>query len=216
MQTSDHSPQAAGHETTATAMIWAIYCLCRHPEVQTKLRAEVHAKLPSLASDVTAAQIDDCHYLHAVCSEVLRLYSPVSTTLRVAACDTSIAGQFVPKSTVVILSPWAVNASTALWGADAHAFRPERWLDADGKADNKGGAASNFAFLTFLHGPRSCIGQRFAQAEFACLLAAWAGRFETEFEAGSPLRDGEPEIGGGITGKPKGGVWVKVTEVEGW
>lgn len=197
-------------------MIWAIYCLCRRHDIQSKLREEVRSKLPSLDQDITAAQIDDCHYLHAVCCEVLRLYSPVSTTLRVAACDTSINGQFVPKDTVVILSPWAVNTSTQLWGADAHEFKPERWLDADGKANNKGGAESNFAFLTFLHGPRSCIGQKFAQAEFACLLAAWVGRFETDFEEGSPLRTGEPEIGGGITGKPKGGVWVSLKEVEGW
>lgn len=116
----------------------------------------MRSKLPSLDQDITAAQIDDCHYLHAVCSEVLRLYSPVSTTLRVAACDTSINGQVVPKGTVVILCPWAVNTSTQMWGPDAHEFKPERWLDADGKANNKGGAESNFAFLTFLHGPRSC------------------------------------------------------------
>lgn len=60
------------------------------------------------------------------------------------------------------------------------------------------------------------IGQKFAQAEFACLLAAWAGRFETDFEEGSSLRNGEPDIGGGITGKPKGGVWVSLKEVTGW
>ena len=60
------------------------------------------------------------------------------------------------------------------------------------------------------------IGQKFAQAEFACLLAAWVGRFETDFEEGSPLRTGEPDVGGGITGKPKGGVWVSLKEVGGW
>lgn len=197
-------------------MIWALYSLCRNPSIQTKLRAEIHAKLPPPDQPITAAQIDDCAYLHAVCSEVLRLHSPVTATLRTAACDTTIGNQFVPKGTLVMLSPYAVNTSTALWGADAHEFKPERWLDADGTANNKGGADSNFAFLTFLHGPRSCIGQRFAQAEFACLLAAWVGRFETEFEEGSPLREGEPDIGEGITGKPRGGVWVKLKEVGGW
>lgn len=197
-------------------MIWAIYCLCRHPEVQTKLRAEIHSRLPSPDQPITASQIDSCDYLNAVCSEVLRLYAPVSTTLRVAGNDTSIGEQFVPKGTVVILSPWAVNTSTALWGEDAHEFKPERWLDADGKANKQGGADSNFAFLTFLHGPRSCIGQKFAQAEFACLLAAWVGRFETDFEEDSLLRQGEPDIEGGVTGKPKGGVWVELKEVGGW
>ena len=69
----------------------------------------------------------------------------------------------MPKNTVVILCPWAVNTSTQTWGADAHEFKPERWLDADGKSNNKGGAESNFAFLTFLHGPRSCMFPRFMQ-----------------------------------------------------
>ena len=206
----------AGHETTATAMIWAMYMLCQHPEVQQKLRDEVRSKLPSPDSEITAAEIDDCHYLRAVCTEVLRLWAPVSLTLRVAACDTSIVGQFVPKGTVVILAPWAINASTHLWGPDALEFKPERWLDADGKANNKGTAESNYSFLTFLHGPRSCIGQKFAQAEFECLLAAWVGRFETNFEEGSALQKGEIEIDGGITAKPKGGLWVKLKELEGW
>jgi len=206
----------AGHETTATAMIWAIYLLCKHPEVQNKLREEVRSQLPSLDEDVTAADVDNCHYLQAVCSEVLRLWAPVSLTLRVADKDTSICDQYVPKGTLVIMCPWATNTSTHLWGADANEFKPERWLDADGKSNNKGSADSNYSFLTFLHGPRSCIGQKFAQAEFACLLGAWAGRFETKLEEGSPFIDSEPLIKGGITAKPTGGLWVQLKELDGW
>lgn len=207
----------AGHETTATAMLWALFLLCRHPEIQQKLRDEVRAKLPSLAGqDATAAQVDSCEYLHAVCLEVLRVWAPVTLTMRVAGLDTTLNGHFIPKGTTIILAPWSINRSTHQWGKDANEFKPERWLDADGKANNKGGAESNFSFLTFLHGPRSCIGQRFAQAEFACLLAAWVGRYETTFEEGSKLAEGEPEIKGGITAKPKGGLWVNLKEVEGW
>ncbi|KAK4580129.1 hypothetical protein LTR86_000332 [Recurvomyces mirabilis] len=207
----------AGHETTATAMIWALYMMCKHPLIQQKLRDEVRAKLPPLdGEDVTAAQVDDCSYLHAVCTEVLRLWAPVSMTMRAADCDTSIGNQFIPKGTTVILAPCAINTSTHLWGDDALEFKPERWLDADGKANNKGSAASNFSFLTFLHGPRSCIGQKFAMAEFECLLAAWIGRFDTKFEAGSAISKGDFEIKGGITAKPKGGLFVEVEEVPGW
>lgn len=207
----------AGHETTATAMIWSIFLLCRHPEVQQKLRDEVRSKLPPLAEDITAADIDGCAYLHGVCSEVLRLWSPVSLTMRIAAHDTTLNGHFIPKDTTIILAPWATNTSTQLWGPDAAEFRPERWIDADGKANNKGSADSNYSFLTFLHGPRSCIGQRFAQAEFACLLAAWVGSFDTSFEEGSPhLKGGDPEVKGGITMKPKGGLWARLNEVDGW
>ena len=206
----------AGHETTATAMIWAIYLFCKHPDIQEKLRDEVRSKLPSIDEDVTAAEVDSCQYLHAFCTEVLRLYPPVSLTQRVADKDTSVCGQFVPKGTTIILAPAGINVATHLWGPDAAEFKPERWLDADGKANNKGGADSNFSYLTFLHGPRSCIGQKFAQAEFACLLAAWVGRFETQFEEGSPMARGELEIKGGITAKPKGGLWVQLKELEGW
>jgi cytochrome P450 len=154
--------------------------------------------------------------LHAVCTEILRLWSPVTLTMRAAANDATLADQFIPKGTTVIIAPWAINTSTTLWGPDALEFKPERWLDVDGTSNNRGGADSNYSFLTFLHGPRSCIGQRFAQAEFACLLAAWVGSFEMELEKGSPHAEGEPEVEGGITSKPKGGLWVHLKETDGW
>lgn len=80
-----------------------------------------------------------------------------------------------------------------------------------GKA-NTGGAASNYAFLSFLHGPRSCIGQVFAKAELACLLAAVVGSFA--FELKSP--DAPLEVREGATIAPKDGVLAKFTPVEGW
>ena len=80
-----------------------------------------------------------------------------------------------------------------------------------GKA-NTGGAESNYAFMTFLHGPRSCIGQAFARAEFACMLAAVIGRFEVKLED----EDRVIEIKGGITAKPKGGLNVRVKPLDGW
>ena len=82
---------------------------------------------------------------------------------------------------------------------------------APGKAGN-GGSESNYAFMTFLHGPRSCIGQAFAKAEFAALLAAVVGRFEFELE--EPER--KIEIKWDITAKPKAGLGVKMKVVEGW
>ena len=125
--------------------------------------------------------------------------------------------------------------SKQLWGEDAREFKPERFLDANGKANHQGSAKSVYSSLSnqhvltfsgektqsdlsiaFLHGPRSCIGQRFAQAEFACMLAAWVGRFDTRFEADSPLAKGHIEYTSGITSKPKGGLWCKLTEVPGW
>ena len=204
---------AAGHETTASAMVWAILALCRNPEYQARLRAEVRAQIPSPNdpdSLVTSETFDKSQFLHAVCNEVLRVYAPVSLTLREAANDTSIVGQFVPAGTKIVLATGAINMSKSLWGPDAAEFNPDRWMGA-GQA-NSGGAESNYSFMTFLHGPRSCIGQAFAKAEFACLLAGLVGRFEMELE--EPER--EIDFQTGITMRIKGGLRVRMKEVQGW
>lgn len=204
----------AGHETTSTAMTWAIYSLCKHPEYQTRLREEIRAHLPSIddpQAPITAETVDRIHFLHAVCNEVLRLHSPITVTLREAAKNTFIGGQFVPKGTQVMISPSATNTTKTLWGADAEEFRPERWLNADSTVNNSGGASSNYAFLTFLHGPRSCIGQAFAKAEFAVLVAGLVGRFEFEL-----VEPDKVVTVAGMIARPRFGMKVRMREVEGW
>ena len=204
---------AAGSETTATALLWAVYLLCRSPEAQCRLRAEIRANLASIDDDtaqITASDIDQLQFLHAVCMETLRLYPPAPVTIRVAAHDTTILDQRVPAGTNIILAPWAVNRSTALWGPDALEFKPDRWMG-PGRANTEGGPR-NYRFLTFLHGPRSCIGQGFAKAEFACLLAALVGRFEMELTE----KDPKIKIRDGLTAKPQNGLNVRLKVVEGW
>lgn len=210
---------AAGHETTATAMTWATYMLCLNPDMQTRLRKEIREKLPSLNEDVTISsqQIDHMPYLNAVCNEVLRYYPPVPITLRDAAHDTTLLGHFVPKGTRVMLAPWAINKDEALWGPDAAKFNPDRWLPSESNPHSaNGGADSNYSFLTFLHGPRSCIGQGFAKAEFACLLAAWIGRFEFTLKNEEEYEEKNVLIKGGVTAKPARGLFVKTKVVDGW
>jgi cytochrome P450 len=90
-------------------------------------------------------------------------------------------------------------------------FNPDRWL-AKGHAQT-GGAPSNYANLTFLHGARSCIGKDFAKSELVCLLAVWVGRFEMSFPDG---KIPEPDIEGYVTAKPKTGLPIVFKEVEGW
>lgn len=200
---------AAGHETTASAMSWAIYCLCKHPSTQQRLREELRASLPALldpSAEISSTDVDRLPYLNAVLQETLRIFPPVPLTLRETATDTTVQGSFIPRGTTIVICPWAVNTSTHLWGPDAREFKPERWLGANA---NSGGAESNYAITTFLHGPRSCIGKDFAKAEFACLVASLVGRFEVEFEEG----DWELKIQGGITATPKGGLRVRLREV---
>jgi cytochrome P450 len=210
---------AAGHETTASAMIWAIYMLCLNPSMQTRLRAEIREKLPSPEEDteINSQSIDHMPYLNAVCNEVLRYYPPVPMTLRDAGVDTSILGIPIPKGTRVMLVPWAINKQESQWGPDAMKFNPDRWMPSESNTyAANGGAASNFAMLTFLHGPRSCIGQAFAKAEFACLLAAWVGRFEFMLRDQEEMDEGKVLIKGGVTARPAKGLWVKTKVVEGW
>lgn len=212
---------AAGHETTASAMTWATYLLALNPGMQARLRNEIRANLPSpdvLDEGVKAQQIDHLPYLNAVCNEVLRYRSPVPLTLRDAAHDTTLLGVPIPEGTRVMLIPWAINKSESMWGPDARKFNPDRWMTSENnpQAAGNGGAKSNYAYLTFLHGPRSCIGQSFAKAEFACLLAAWTGRFEWEVNDDRELDEEKIVIKGGVTVKPHGGMYLRTKVVEGW
>jgi cytochrome P450 len=201
---------AAGHETSAAALTWTIYLLAKHRDVQNRLREEVRQSIPKLSDKMDAKKLDGITYLHAVCQESLRLYAPIPFTVRAARKDTQILGNFVPKGTMVILSPWTTNRAHELWGPDADDFNPERWMQ-PGQA-NTGGSKSNYAFLTFLHGPRSCIGQKFSLAELMALTSALVGRYEfslpKDFEAS--------DITDGIVAKPKNSLDVCVQAVEGW
>ncbi|KAK8195298.1 putative P450 monooxygenase [Phyllosticta capitalensis] len=207
---------AAGHETTSSAFTWACYLLATNPSMQTKLRQEVQTHLadelanPSDQESMALAdKLESLPYLNAVCNEVLRMYPTVPVTIRDAVRNTTIADQYIPKGTQLILSPWAINRSPRLWGPDSEVFKPERWIDANGKANNHGGAGSNYCQLTFLHGPRSCIGQRFAQSELRALLASFVARFEWDMA----MPDSEVIPAGVITTKPKNGMKLNIKKV---
>lgn len=182
---------SAGHDTTASTLGWAIYLLCVYPETQKRLRDEIRQNLPSLHNDtpISSTDVDRLPYLKAVCLETARLYSALPNTMRVASRDTSLGGMHIPKHTRIVISPWGTHADPKLWGEDPVKFRPERWLTVENGGLAKtateaamGGADSNYSYLAFLHGPRSCIGQNFAKAEMACVLANWVGRFEFELK----------------------------------
>ncbi|EKD18502.1 putative cytochrome P450 [Drepanopeziza brunnea f. sp. 'multigermtubi' MB_m1] len=209
---------AAGHETTSSAFTWATHLLAINPSVQSKLREEIRAALPSPSepwdpSIDTASILENLPYLHGITSEVIRLYPTVPTTMRIAVRPTHIGTQFVPQGTRVFLTPWGVNRSPHLWGPTAGDFAPERWIDADtGRLNNHGGVASNYANLTFLHGPRSCIGERFARSELKALLAVFCGRFDIAMADPAEV----PVPAGVITSKPKNGMRLRLKVVEGW
>jgi cytochrome P450 len=206
------------HETTSSAFSWTCYLLGKHTSIQDRLRKEIHSAFPSGISHDTpqstlAATLDSLTYLNAVCNEVLRFYPTVPLTARVATTPTTICDIAVPAGTFILICPWAINRNPDLWGPDAGVFNPDRWIDAKtGKANNEGGVSNNYVNLTFLHGPRSCIGQNFAKAELRALVAVFVSRLE--FVMQRPNEEIEPA--GVITTKPRGGVHLKLRKVGQW
>lgn len=195
---------AAGHETTSTLVQWALHLLTLHPQYQTLLRTELRNKFPTCPSPahMTYEILDSLPLLRNFTQEVIRFYPPVALTMREAARATTLDGHPIPAGTTLVIVPWALQKDPKVWGPDADEFRPERW---EGRTLD-----SNYDILTFLAGPRICIGKDFARMEFMAIMAVLMARFTFE----STGR--EIEIQGGITSRPKGGLKLKVTEVGGW
>ncbi len=183
--------------------------LSKHPEFQDKLREEIRQALPDdmeidKSTDL-AGILEPLPYLNGIMNETLRLYPTVPLTMRQAIRDSNLADQIIPKGVTVVLSMWQMNRSPDLWGPEAGEFRPERWITS-GRPNSNGGANSNYEFLTFLHGPRSCIGQGFAKAEMRCLLASMIRTFSWELA----MDDKKVIPRGAITIKPANGLLLKL------
>jgi cytochrome P450 len=202
------------HETTSSAFTWGTYLLSLHPAAQSRLRAEVRAAIPSPSAPPPdlATTLDSLPYLHATVSEILRLYPTVPVTVRVSIRPTTILNTPIPAQTPLYISPWAINRSPAFWGPTAHLFLPDRFLDPVTQKPTSGGVDSNYASMTFLHGPRSCIGEKFARAELKCLIALWVARFEFEMADKTEV----PLPAGAVTSKPGNGMRLRIRPVEGW
>ncbi|RYC65545.1 hypothetical protein CHU98_g664 [Xylaria longipes] len=221
--------------TFLVAVTWAVYVLSKNPDMQTRLRDEIRTHLRSPSSpngteDLATVMDNNMPYLHAICQEVLRYFAPVPITFREAAVDTSINGTPIPAGTQIAICPRATNHDVSLWGDDARIFNPNRYLsqpkqrqtdpldeDEYGESSKKNvGTRSNYATLTFLHGPRSCIGQSFSKSELAILLATLVGRFEFALADESLRDETKLKLRRGATNRPIGGLDVKISLVEGW
>jgi cytochrome P450 len=147
---------AAGHETTANALAWAIERLVRHPEAMQRLLAE-------LADDPAGGP-----YLDAVVRETLRVRPVVGDTARVLAAPAEVAGWHLPAGVAVAPAIALVNLDPAVYH-EPHAFRPERWLD---------DSPPSRSWLPFGAGRRSCLGAGFALFEMRVVLRTILSRLE--------------------------------------
>jgi cytochrome P450 len=160
-------PGTAGHETTANALTWALYCLSQDPAAQARIEAEVDA-VPA-GEDFDA---DALPYTKAVMEETMRLFPPVPFLSRQAIAEDRIGRIKIPKGSLVMVAPYVLHRHKTLW-QEPGAFMPERFLP-EARA-----AIPRFAYLPFGAGPRVCIGQSFSLQEAVVVLAhiARAARF---------------------------------------
>ena len=213
----------AGQETTATAVAFALYSLSENSEAQSRLRVEIREKLPSpsTGAQVDAELIESLPYLTAVCSEVLRLYSPVPYCHRQTInSKATIGGLTIPRDTIVVVAPGLIHESRKVWGSQASEFDPERWLvkkDGEIKYDPLGGTSDTWAVMPFTYGPRMCIGERFARGEMMSLVAQLVGRFEWKFKGIGRNGDKPMRISRTVVAGPAGGgVTMYANRIGGW
>ena len=151
---------AAGHETTANALTWALYCLSQDADALARLEAEVDG-----AADAEGGfAVERLPFARAVIEEALRLFPPAAILSRQAVREDRLGRVKVPRGSVVMVSPYVLHRHRTLW-EDPAAFVPERFL---GEARE---AIPRFAYLPFGAGPRVCIGQSFSLQEAVIVLA---------------------------------------------
>lgn len=173
-----------GHETVASGMAWTLYLLSKHPEVQRKLRAEIDSVLQG-ERPTAEAMTGQLPYMTRVMNESLRLYPPVSLISRSPAADDEIAGYYVPKGGMVLISSYVSHRHPDIWD-NAEGFDPDRWLPerSEGRPKN--------AWFPFSGGPRQCIGGYFGQLELQIVIPMILQRFEVELAPGHQV---EPRPG---------------------
>ena len=115
----------AGHETTATALAWSVYLLCRHPEIYQRAQAEADA----LGRPPGLADLPRLPLLLQIFKESLRLYPPVPLFSREVSSAVDIGGYHLPRGTLVFISPYATQHRGDLW-PDPERFDPSRFSPA--------------------------------------------------------------------------------------
>ncbi|KAF5367302.1 hypothetical protein D9757_010082 [Collybiopsis confluens] len=182
----------ASRDTTACLLTYVTYFMAIYPDVAKRLRAEVLERCgPS--GDITYEQLRSLRYMRAVLNETLRLFPPVPLNVResrpggctLPPSDPSFGCQeqhddlrplHMPGSTVITYLPLLTQRNPALWGKDADAFDPDRWLE--------GERLSRFVnnptmFTPFSAGPRICLGQNYAYNEASFFLVRLLQQFDT-------------------------------------
>lgn len=171
----------AGHETSASSLMWVWYLLAQHPEVEAHLHAEVGAVLgdrpPSLDD------LPRLPYVKMILQETLRLYPPIFTVSRRASRAAEVCGYHIPQRALLFLSPWVTQRHPAYWG-EPEAFRPERFASQDDTSWHRG------AYFPFGSGVHRCLGEHLALIEGQLIIAAIAQRYRLGMVPGHIVKPG--------------------------
>ncbi len=185
----------AGHETSASALAWALYLIAHHAEVQDRMFAE---SAPVFLADSDFSGMRSLGFIKDVFRETLRLYPPVPMMIREAACPVEMRDKKIAPGSPVILSPWHLGRHERIWDRP-HEFDPSRWRSQECKH------ASREAYIPFSAGPRVCTGAGFAMQEGIIFLGLLTSKFRF-----TPVKDRVPEPMAHLTVRSRNGIWLKV------
>ncbi|KAL2348351.1 hypothetical protein Fmac_002351 [Flemingia macrophylla] len=159
---------AAGTETSAVALEWAMSNLLNHPEVLEKARIELDAEVGQERL-IEEADVTKLTYLQNIISETLRLHPPLPMLLpHFSSQDCTLGGYDVPRNTMIMVNAWAIHRDPELW-ADPTSFRPERF---------ENGPVDAHKLIPFGLGRRSCPGAAMAQRTLGLTLGSLIQCFE--------------------------------------
>lgn len=198
-QLADHvkTLMFAGHETTATLVLWCLFALSQEPDVAAKVKQELDQHISDY-DEITYEKIEELTYLKAVIKETLRAYPPVGIVIRRMEEDFHYGGYTVPADTIAAISPYVLHHNPQWWD-NPEKFDPDRWL--------QGKELHRYQFLPFLKGPRNCIGEKFAVLEASTILSILL----KEFQFGLDRKDWEAtRRKTKITMRPKPGPIMRV------
>jgi len=187
----------AGHETSASALGWALYLLATNPEMQDRVAAEAAEVIDPEVPYFSAAS--KLRLTRDVFREAMRLYPPVPMMVRENTCPEHFRNRDIRKGSQIVLSPWHLHRHERLWDRPDE-FDPQRWQTKAGKASMRE------AYIPFSAGSRVCPGSGFAMIEGPLILGMLvrAYRFESvENRPAMPIAH--------LTVRSKDGIWLKLT-----
>ena len=185
----------AGHETSASALGWALYLMALYPEWQENLATEAKILLDKPRDFAVMSHLK---LSRDVFREALRLYPPVPMMVRETTCPERFREREIKTGAQLVLSPWHLHRHARLWD-NPDGFDPGRWDTENGKT------CMRDAYIPFSAGPRVCPGAGFAMVEGPLLLSMILNRFAVECVEG---RDPVPVAH--LTVRSKDGIWLRL------